>query len=597
MHHRFLAGVSVAAVIVLLSGIAIPPAGAEETYALSMHGDEAFPDGPRDHFPWVDREARKGGDLSLAIVGTFDSMNPYIVQGLPAAGLKALVFQSLLYRSPDEPFTLYPQVARAIEIADDRTRIVFHLDPRARFHDGTEVTAEDVLFTFDALLNDGRPHTQTYFSGVTGVQELGPLSVSFDLRGDNWELPLLLGLMPVLSKEYFETVTFTGTSLEIPVGTGPYRVESIDPGHRVIYRRDPDYWGRDLPQSVGRYNFDTMTYTWYRDSNVAHQAFLAGDSNIRFEGDSRRWVTGYDVPARDDGRIIMASVASGRPSGLYAAVWNHRRSPFDDVRVRDALGLAFDFDWINENLLHGQYTRTTSLFDNSALRATGAATGRERTLLEPWGNELEPIVFEAPWSPAEGTLRERLKEATRLLQEAGYVLRDGVLVSEATGEPLTFELLLNDPREERIFLAWFANLERLGIRPLMRTVDAAQHRNRIRQFDFDALPWRWGVSLSPGNEQWIYWGSNAADDEGSRNYAGVRSPVLDSIITSLSDARSREDLEAAARALDRVLMWGRHVLPLYHRTEDLVAYWSSLRRPQRPVLYGTDIWAWWHEPP
>ena len=391
MHHRFLAGVSVAAAIALLSSTAVAPAGAEETYALSMHGDEAFPDGPRDHFPWVDREARKGGDLSLAIVGTFDSMNPYIVQGLPAAGLKALVFQSLLYRSPDEPFTLYPQVARAIEIADDRTRIVFHLDPRARFHDGTEVTAEDVLFTFDALLNDGRPHTQTYFSGVTGVQELGPLSVSFDLRGDNWELPLLLGLMPVLSKEYFETVTFTGTSLEIPVGTGPYRVESIDPGHRVIYRRDPDYWGRDLPQSVGRYNFDTMTYTWYRDSNVAHQAFLAGDSNIRFEGDSRRWVTGYDVPARDDGRIIMASVASGRPSGLYAVVWNHRRSPFDDVRVRDAWGLP---------LISTGSTRTCSTASTRARRASLTTPRSGRQVPQQEGN----APFSSPggmsWNPS-----------------------------------------------------------------------------------------------------------------------------------------------------------------------------------------------------
>ncbi len=595
--HPFAVRMLVAATMALPCCTAMLPAGAEEIHALSMHGDAVFPDGIPDHFPWVNPQARKGGALNLAIVGTFDSMNPYIVRGIPARGLRALVFQSLLYRSPDEPFTLYPQVARTIDMADDRTHIVFHLDPRARFHDGTPVTADDVVFTFDALRNDGRPHTQTYFSGVTGVRKLGPLAVSFNLRGDNWELPLLLGLMPVLSKTSFETVTFTGTSLAIPVGTGPYRVESIDPGHQVTYRRDPDYWGRDLPQSVGRYNFDTITYTWYRDSAVAHQAFLAGDSNIRFEGDPRRWVTGYDVPARDDGDIIMASVASGRPSGLYAAVWNHRRPPFDDVRVREALGLAFDFDWINDNLLHGRYTRTTSLFGGSALQATGAATGKERSLLEPWRDDLDSIVFDEPWSPTAGTLRQRLKEATGLLQEAGYVLRDGVLVSEATDEPLTFELLLNDPGEERIFLVWFANLERLGIRPLMRTVDAAQHRNRIRKFDFDAITWRWGVSLSPGNEQRIYWAGSAADDEGSRNYAGVRSPVLDSIISSLSDARSREDLEAAARALDRVLMWGRHVLPLYHRTDDLVAYRSSLRRPQRPVLYGADIWAWWHEPP
>ncbi len=594
-HPKSIHSWMIALAVAVLLGTAPVAADTSLKYGLSMHGDEAFPEGPQGPFPWVNPEAPKGGALRLAVVGTFDSMNPYIILGVPAHGLD-LVYQSLLYRSWDEPFTLYPQIASAVEIAEDRSRIVFHLDPRARFQDGTPVTADDVLFTFNALLSDGRPHTRTYFSGVTEAHRIGDLAVAFDLETGNWELPMLLGLMPVLSHSHFETVPFTQTSLEVPLGTGPYRVEEIDPGHRVVYRRDPDYWGADLPQNLGRYNFDTVEYTWYRDSNVAHQAFLSGDANIRLEGDSRRWTTGYDVPAVEDGRIVRASLANGRPSGLHAVVWNQRRQPFDDVRVREALGLAFDFDWINENLLHGQYRRTTSLFDNSDLAATGPASAGERELLAPWRSELPAELFERPYTEPGGDVRQRLRQAVALLGEAGFELSDGELVHAESGEPLTFELLLNNPEDERIFLAWFANLERLGVRPVLRTVDAAQHRNRITRFDFDALVWRWGVSLSPGNEQWIYWGSEAADDEGSRNYAGLRSPVLDSIISALSDARTADDLRTAARALDRVLMWGRNVLPLYHRTEDHVAYWTTLKRPPRSVLYGIDTWAWWHEP-
>ena len=359
---------------------------------------------------------------------------------------------------------------------------------------------------------------------MTATHRIGDLAVAFDLETGNWELPMLLGLMPVLSHSYFETVPFAETNLEVPLGTGPYRVEEIDPGHRVVYRRDPDYWGADLPQNLGRYNFDTVEYTWYRDSNVAHQAFLSGDANIRLEGDSRRWATGYDVPAVEDGRIVRVSLANGRPSGLHAVVWNQRRQPFDDVRVRDALGLAFDFDWINENLLHGQYRRTTSLFDNSDLRATGPASAGERELLEPWRSELPAELFQRPYAEPGGGVRHRLRQAAAMLGEAGFELVDGELVHAQSGEPLTFELLLNNPEDERIFLAWFANLERLGVRPVLRTVDAAQHRNRITRFDFDALVWRWGVSLSPGNEQRIYWGSEAAEDQGKQELRRTPQP-------------------------------------------------------------------------
>ncbi len=568
-------------------------------HALAMHGEAAFPDGPREPFAWVNPDAVRGSTLRLAEVGTFDSMNPHIVLGLPARGL-GLVFQSLLYRSPDEPFTLYPQLARAIELADDRSWIVFHLDPRARFSDGTHVTAHDVLFTFDALLSDGKPHTQTYYAGVTQARAPDEATVRFELVPGNRELPMILGLMPVMSAAYFENVAFARTSLEPPLGTGPYVVERIDPGRRVVYRRDPDYWADDLASSAGRYNFETIEYTWYRDGNAALQAFLAGDVDVRFETDALRWATGYDTPAVASGAIVREEVPTGRPSGLFAVVWNQRRAPFDDIRVREALGLAFDFAWTNANLLHGQYVRTRSLFDNSPLSATGPASDGELALLEPWREILAPELFDEPfrWPETDGSgrLREQLTRAGALLEEAGYAMADGER-RNGEGEPLSFEIMLGDHSRERILLPWLRNLERLGVKANLRTVDAAQHQVRIAAFDYDAMVWRWGVSLSPGNEQWIYWGSDAADAEGSRNYAGVRHPAIDAMIAALSDARSRKDLVAAARALDRILMWQRYVLPLYHRNADPVARWSDIHRPGSAPLYGVDITAWWRSNP
>jgi len=599
--NRSVCAIGMAIVVVLVTMLASATVAEEDLrHALAMHGDPAFLDGPVSPLPFVNPDAPFGGALRLSEVGTFDSMNPYIVFGSPARGL-GLVYQSLLYRSPDEPFTLYPQLAQAFEMPDDRSFITFHLDPRARFHDGTPVTTRDVLFTFETLLSDGKPHTQTYYAGVTAVTVIDDLAIRFELEADNWELALILGLMPVLSATYYESVDFTRTSLEPPLGTGPYRVAMIEPGQRVIYERDPDYWGHELPQSIGRHNFETVEYIWYRDSNVALQAFLAGDIDVRFETDAVRWATAYDVPAVASGEIVVEDLAHGRPSGLHALVWNQRRTPFNDVLVREALGLTFDFEWTNQALLHGQYERTTSLFGNSPLAAEGTATPGERALLEPWLEDLPEGALETiyVWPRTDGTgrNREQLRTAAALLAEAGFVPVDGVMVHAATGVPLAFDVLLADPAYERVLLPWFQNLERLGIAAGLRTVDAAQYQSRIAEFDFDAIVWRWGVSLSPGNEQWIYWGSDAARSEGSRNYAGIVDPVLDDLIARLSDARDHETLVAAARAIDRVLGWGRHVLPLYHRGTDAVARWQTVDHPATLPLYGTDITTWWYADP
>ena len=587
-----------AVALVVLATMLAFPTGADEArlHGLAMHGDALYPDGPDGPFPWADPDAPVGGTLRLSEVGAFDSMNPYIVLGSSARGLD-LVYQSLMYRTPDEPFAFYPQIAESVELAEDRSSIVFHLDPRARFQDGSPVTAGDILFTYETLREQGRPHTRTYYSGVERALAIGDRSVRFDLEPGNWELPLILCLMPALSRAYFEEVPFDRTSLKAPLGTGPYRAVEIDPGRRVVYERDPDFWGWDLPQYVGRHNFETVEYVWFRDSNVALQAFLAGDIDVRFETDATRWATGYDSPAVDDGEILLESLPHGRPSGLLGVAWNQRRPPFDDVRVREAMGLAFDFAWTNENLLHGQYERTVSLFGGSDLAASGPAEGGELALLEPWRDRLPEALFETPfrWPETDGSgrLRDRLRRAGALLAEAGYVLEDGALVHGTTGAPLVFELLLGDPAYERVALPWLANLERLGVRAGLRTIDAAQYQTRIAAFDFDAMIRRWGVSLSPGNEQFIYWGSKAADSEGSRNYAGIEDPVLDDLIAALADARAPEDLKAAARALDRALMWGRHVLPLYHRGVDTVARWRNVTHSGVVPLYGADIRSWW----
>ena len=576
-------------------------ARAEPAFSLAMHGQAAWPEGIQAPLPWTDPAAppfgARGGRLRLAQIGTFDSMNPFIVFGSPAAGLD-LVYQRLMYRSPDEPFTLYPQIARAIELAPDRSAIVFHLDPAARFQDGSQIGAADVLFTFRALLEDGKPHTRTYYAGVREARAVDAQTVRFDLAPGNWELPLLLALMPVLQADYFRAVPFARTSLAPPLGSGPYRVAEIAPGQRVLYRRDPHYWGAHLPQSQGRFNFEEVEYIWYRDANVAHLAFLAGDIDLAFEHDALRWATGYNSPAVAAGDIVLEEVAHGRPSGLFAVAWNQRRRPFDDRRVREALGLAFDFAWTNRNLLHGAYRRTTSLFGNSPLAARGVASGGELALLEPWRQRLEPALFEAPFAwpqtADEGGLRQALRRAHKLLRQAGFALAEGVL-TDGNGAPLSFELLLADPAHERTMLPWLAHLERLGVKAKLRTVDAAQYRARIAAFDFDAILWRWGVSLSPGNEQWIYWGSAAAASQGSRNYAGIKDPVLDALIAALADARDTDALIAAARALDRVLMWGRHVLPLWHRNRDNVAHWKAIAHHPRHPLYGVDLTAWWRE--
>ena len=403
--------------------------------------------------------------------------------------------------------------------------------------------------------------------------------------------------MPILSKSYYESVAFEETTLDPPLGSGPYRIERVEPGRTVVYRRDPDWWGRDLAVNRGQYNFDRIRYDYYRDADVMMEAFKAGDYDFRNEPSAARLATGYDFPAVAEGRIRVERLPHGRPSGMHALVFNSRRDIFAERAVRYALAHAFDFEWINKSLLHRAYVRTRSIFDNSELGSRGVPEGGERALLEPFRDRLPPELFERPYVPPGdgGSPRANLRKARRLLTGAGWTVREGELRRESDGLPMVFEILLVRPGNEKIALSFARNLERLGVEARVRTVDTAQYQNRRNVYDFDMLIYRWGMSLSPGNEQAFYWGSAAADEEGTRNYPGVRDPVVDSLIKRMTNVRAREDFVDTIRAMDRVLLWGHYFVPLYHRNDDHVAYWDKFDRPEVTPLYGTVVEAWWED--
>lgn len=575
-----------------------PAAGpqAAPRHGIAMHGAPALPaDAP--HFPHVNPDAPKGGTLVEAHTGTFDSFNPFTLKGSPAKGLD-LVFESLLERSPDEPFTLYAQIAESVETPPDRSWVEFTLDPRARFQDGTPVTVDDVVFSLETLRDKGRPNYRTYYANVARIERPGPRRVRFVFApGTNRELPLILGLMPVLPKARYEGERFEEASLEPPLGSGPYRLGRVDPGRSVSYVRDPDHWGRDLPVNRGRFNFDQVRYDYFRDRSIAFEAFKKGLIDIWFEPAPERWARNYGFPAVRQGRVRREEIPHGRAIGMYGFALNARRAKFADVRVRKALMLAFDFDWVNKVYFHGVYRRMTSFFENSELAAKGPATAAERELLARFPGSVEPEVLEhgfvPPESDGDGNNRANLLAAAELLRQAGWRIEGLRLINAHTGKHFAFEILLNRPEDERIALAYRRWLERLGIEATVRTVDTAQYIQRIETYDFDVIINRFGASLSPGNEQHFYWGSRGVELPGTRNYPGIDSPAVDALIEDITAARTREELTAAVRALDRVLLSGYYVVPLYYLPLDYVASWARLARPERTPLYGVDLTTWW----
>ena len=587
---------SAALLLAALSVGAAPRAGADG-HGIAMHGAPKYPAGFA-HFDYADPDAPKGGELRRAVVGSFDSLNPFIVKGTPARG-RHLVHETLLKRSWDEPFSLYGLIAESVEAPEDRSAATFVLRPEARFHDGSPVTADDVVFSWETLKDRGRPNHRLYYRQVRRVERPGPrtLRFVFETPADR-ELPLIIGLMPILSKSWYAAAAFDETTLDPPMGSGPYRVEGVDPGRAVVYRRDPGYWGRDLAVNRGQHNFDRVRYDYYRDGAVMLEAFQAGEYDFRRETSAARWATAYDFPAAAEGRVRRARLAHGRPSGMFAFVFNTRREIFADRAVRYALAHAFDFAWVNRVLLHGAYTRTRSVFDNSELAARGLPQGGERALLEPFRDRLPPEVFARAYDPpgVAGGARANLRAARRLLAEAGWTVQDGALRRTAGGPPMAFEILLAHPEREKIALAFARNLARLGVEARIRTVDTTQYQYRLNVYDFDVIAYHWGMSLSPGNEQAFYWGGAAAAQEGTRNYPGVRDPAVDALIRRMTRARGRGAFVDAVRALDRVLLWGHYFVPLYHLADDRIAWWDRFGRPDSAPLYGAVLETWWADP-
>jgi microcin C transport system substrate-binding protein len=587
-----------AMVLVLAAGPApASPSQPPPRHALAMHGEPALPAGFA-HLGYVNPDAPKGGSIRHWAAGSFDSLNPFIVRGRPGQGLH-LTYETLLERSWDEPFTLYGLLAETVSVPDDRGWVEFTLHPQARWHDGRPVTVDDVLFSWRTLKDLGSPRYRTYYGKVARAERTGERSVRFTFaEGSDRELALIMGLMPILPEHWWQGRKFDETRLEPMPGSGPYRIAAVDPGRTIVYRRVEDWWGRDLPINRGRFNFDEVRYDYYRDENVAIEAFKAGAYDFRRELDPTRWATAYDGPALADGRIRMEVLPHSRPEPLRALIYNTRRPLFADRRVREALGYALDFEWMNRVFFRNAYTRSTSFYPNSGLAARGLPSEAERALLEPWKSELPPELFERPFTvPAtDGTgpagIRANLRKAAALLDEAGWHVRDGRRV-DAAGRPFAFEILLADPGDERVALEFSRGLQRLGVQARVRTVDSAQYRARLDRFDYDMTLNRWISTLSPGNEQMVYWGSAAADQNGSRNYAGIRSPVVDALAGRLGHARTREELVTAVRALDRVLLWGHYVIPLHHLADDRVAYWDRLARPQTTPLWGLIVETWW----
>jgi peptide/nickel transport system substrate-binding protein len=577
-------------------------------HGLSMHDDLALP--PNfTAFAYANPQAPKGGTLTLGFQGTYDSLNPFNVRaGSAVSGLAGPVFQSLMARHYDEPFALYPLIARALEMDDARRRIVFHLDPRARFSDGVPLTAADVAFTFDLFRRKGRPQNRAAFALVRSVETPDPHTIVFDLgQGADRELPLIIAMMAVLPRHRVDDQHFDDPSLSIIPGSGAYKIAALEPGTSLVLERDRDWWAQDLPSTRGLYHAERVRMLWFRDGHSLFEAFRSGLVDYRQENDPALWLKGYDYPAMRDGRQRRETVPLPGPKGLAGFALNTRRPLFQDVRVREALGFLFDFEWINTTFYGGLYQRTRSFFDDSAMASTGrAADATERALLAPFPEAVRADIMEGQWAPprSDGTGRDRalVTQAIELLRAAGWVLREGVMTHVASGAVFDFEIMLTDRATERLALAFADSLRRVGIIARVRVVDDVQYQRRRQTFDFDVTPGLWLASASPGNEQRGRWSAAAADQPSSFNLPDVRAPAADAMIAAVVAARSRGAFEAAVRALDRVLLSGFWVIPFFHAPQAWIASAARLGHPPRALRtasaapFGSLIETAWIEP-
>ncbi|WP_349570080.1 extracellular solute-binding protein [Azotobacter salinestris] len=579
----------------LLLGLA-SLAQAAPQHALTLYGEAPKYSDGYQHFEYVNPNAPKGGILRQAGFGSFDSLNPFLNKGVAADEI-GLVYDTLTRHSLDEPFTEYGLLAEKIERAPDNSWVRFHLRPEARFHDGHPVTAEDVVFTFDILMKDGAPMYRAYYADVSQAVAEDERRVRFDFKhAGNRELPLILGQLAVLPKHWWEGRDFTKSGMEPPLGSGPYRIASVQPGRSIRYERVKDWWGKDLPANRGFYNFDAVQIDYYRDNTVALEALKAGQFDYWLETSAKNWATAYDVPAVKNGQLVKEEIANNNPTGMQGFVFNIRRPLFQDRRVREALALLFDFEWTNRQLFNGAYTRTRSYFDNSELASRDLPDAAELKILEPLREQIPPEVFSSefrpPLSDGSGIIRDQQRRAYQLLQEAGWRV-EGDRMLDAKGQPVRIEFLLAQADFERILLPYKRNLADLGINLEIRRVDVSQYINRLRSRDFDMMVGGFAQSNSPGNEQREYWHSDSADNPGSRNFIGLKDPAIDRLVDGLIQADTRDSLIAHTRTLDRVLLWGHYVVPNWHIKTWRVAYWNRLAHPKVTPRYDIGLYTWW----
>ena len=570
---------------------------AEPMHAIAMHGKPKY-DADFTHFDYVNPDAPKGGILKQASFGSFDTFNPFTIKGNSAPGI-GLVFETLMTSSADEPFSQYGLIADKIDTPEDRSYVRFHINDKAYFNNGEKITPDDVIFSFEALKQFGAPQYRYYYKDVDKVFIDDDGWVRFDFNtAENRELPLILGQMPVLSKKDWKDKDFTATRLDVPVGSGAYKLKDFALNRYVVYERDKNYWGSDLPANRGMNNFDEIRFDVYRDTTVAVEAFKSGAYDIRVENEAKKWATAYNTPDIKTGKMKKQEFTHNLPSGMQGFVFNTRRELFKDKKVREALQYVLDFNWLNDKLFYSSYARTKSYFDNSYLAATGKPTQEELKLLMPFKDKLDSRIFtEEILVPELDSANPRLQliKALNLLEDAGWMVKDGIL-KDKNGTPFEFEILLDSSGAsawQRIVLPFVRNLKKIGIKANVRVMDALQYKQRLDDFDFDMFVMVWGQSLSPGNEQRYYWGSSSADQKGSYNFAGIKDEVIDELIEKIVSAKTTEELQTATRALDRVLMWGFYVIPQWHMDKTRIVYWDKFGFPEARPMQGVSIMNWW----
>lgn len=572
---------------------------AHVNHGMAMHGEPKYPANAAT-LDYVNPNAPKGGSVKFGapLTSTFDSLHPFIIKGVPAAGIGEL-WETLCWHARDEAFTVYGMIAETIEWPDDRSWVAFNLRPQAKWHDGSPITVDDVIWSFDTLKAKGTPKYATYYADVLKAEKTGPTKVLFTFRGNvNRELPLIISSLPILPSKWWAGRDFEKTSLEPALGSGAYKVDNVDIGRSITYRRVPDWWAKDLWMNRGRNNFETKRYDYYRDNNIVFEAFKAGDLDIRRENSGRNWKTKYDdVPAVKDGRIVRVELPHENASPMQGFIFNLRRDIFKDRKVREAISLMYDFEWQNKNLSYGFYSRTRSFFGNCELEAKGLPSPEELKILEPLRGKIPEEVFTTEWNPPKtdgsGNIREQARKAIALLKEAGWEIKDGKM-TDKSGRKFAFEIILHDAGFEAMTLPVKQNLERIGIDMSVRTVDTSQYQRRTDTYDFDMTIDLWAQALSPGNEQREFWGSKAADIPGGKNSIGLKDPAVDQLIELVISAPDRESLITRTRCLDRVLQWHEFIIPQFYSAKELIAYWNRFSRPEKTAKYDPAAFdTWW----